>query len=94
MKRYFVLLIIYLIETNIIVSAYYINQEYNAPRNGDVLKAEELVRIPVTTIGNDVTWDFSDLSVDCSDISIRYIKLNDSVMVRCKGKEMSYFAIY
>lgn len=93
MRRRVVIIIISILVVNIVAYAYYLNREYNMPRNGDILKAEELVRVPVTTIGNDVTWDFSDLSVACSDISIRYIKPNDSVMVKCKRKEMSYYTI-
>lgn len=93
MRRRVVIIILSILVVNIVACAYYLNREYNIPRNGDILKAEELVRVPVTTIGNDVAWDFSDLNVVCSDIYIRYVKLNDSVMVRCKGKEMSYYTI-
>ena len=94
MSRRAILIIVLTLTINLFVSAFYISHEYNAPRNGDILKAEELVRVPISTIGNDVTWDFSDLRVACSDISIRYIKLNDSVMVRRKGKEMSNYTIF
>lgn len=94
MRRRVVVIIIFVLLVNIVACAYYLNREYNVPRNGDILKAETLENVPTLTIGKEVTWDFSDMGVAYSDISIRYVKLNDSVMVRCKGKEMSYFAIY
>ena len=93
MRRRIVVIIIFVLLVNIVACAYYLNREYNVPRNGDILKAETLENVPTLTIGKEVTWDFSDMGVAYSDISIRYVKLNDSVMVKYKGKEMSYYTI-
>ena len=69
---------------------YQIDYATNIPRDGDRLVRKQ-VEMPIIQYSDSMLWDFSSLPLKNSCSELRYISLNDSVLVRVEGRENTSF---